>query len=154
EIRTALAKGQGYGDAAHERRRVRLVEAERFRRNREGGYWIAADDPTATEHALTTRHAIGRMFPRVRRVLMMSDGVERAASLLARSCVLGDRVPCQPPGDCHRRLERAGIRSARPSRTGRLTPVETVTDAEATGWPAGTRSAGCRFRPGRGSTAA
>jgi hypothetical protein len=82
EIKTALAKGQGYREAAHERRRVRLVEAERLKRNREGGYWIAADDPRAAEHALTARHAVGRIFPRVKRILMMSDGVERAASLL------------------------------------------------------------------------
>jgi hypothetical protein len=82
EIKTALRTGHGYADAAHERRRGKLVEAERLYRNRHGGYWIAADDPRAADHAVIARHAIGPTSPSVRRVLLMSDGAERAASLL------------------------------------------------------------------------
>ena len=83
EIRTALVRGRGFADPDHERRRARLVEAERRNRNRDGGYWIAADQPQAAEYAVTARHPIGRRSPNVRRVLLMSDGVQHAASLLS-----------------------------------------------------------------------
>jgi serine/threonine protein phosphatase PrpC len=83
EIETALANGRGYRDPDHERRRAQLVEAERLSRNRDGGYWIAADQPQAADHALTARHRIGPESPSVSRLLLMSDGVQRAASVLA-----------------------------------------------------------------------
>ena len=83
EIESALASGHGYRDADHERRRARLVEAERLSRNREGGYWIAADEPRAADHALTGRYRIGTKTPNVSRVVLMSDGVHSAASLFA-----------------------------------------------------------------------
>ena len=83
EIETALANGHGYRDDDHERRRAQLVEAERLRRNRDGGYWIAADQPRAAEHALSSRHRIGTKAPNVSRVVLMSDGVHNAASRFA-----------------------------------------------------------------------
>jgi hypothetical protein len=82
EIKAALSTGHHHREHEHERRHTQLVQVERANRNREGGYWIAADDPRAAYHAVTARHTIGRTFPGVRRVLLMSDGVERAASLL------------------------------------------------------------------------
>ena len=83
EIETALANGHGYRDADHEQRRTRLVEAERLSRNRDGGYWIAADQPRAVDHALTGRHRIGTNAPNVSRVLLLSDGMHGAASRFA-----------------------------------------------------------------------
>jgi hypothetical protein len=83
EIKTALAKGHGYRDPHYERRRARLVEAERLNRNRDGGYWIAADLPHAADHAVTARHLIGPKSPSVNTVLLMTDGVQRAASQLS-----------------------------------------------------------------------
>ncbi|HEY6799152.1 MAG TPA: protein phosphatase 2C domain-containing protein, partial [Agromyces sp.] len=59
DIKTAIAAGHGYRQAEHEHRRAELVHAERQSRNRDGGYWIAADDPTAATHALTARYPIG-----------------------------------------------------------------------------------------------
>jgi Protein phosphatase 2C len=83
EIRTALSNGHGYRDPLYERRRARLVEAERLNRNRDGGYWIAADEPRAADHAVTARHPIGSKSPSVNRLLLMTDGVQRAASLFS-----------------------------------------------------------------------
>jgi hypothetical protein len=83
EIKTALAGGHGYRDPDYERRRARLVEAERLNRNRDGEYWIAADDPRAADHAVTARHPIGPNYPSVKRLVLMTDGVHRAASLLS-----------------------------------------------------------------------
>lgn len=50
--RERLAAGDGYGDAHRELLRA-LQRGQRPRRNRPGGYWIAAADPEAASHALT-----------------------------------------------------------------------------------------------------
>jgi len=49
--RERLAAGGGYGDAHRELLRA-LQRGQRLRRNRPGGYWIAAADPAAASHAL------------------------------------------------------------------------------------------------------
>jgi hypothetical protein len=83
EIKTAIAAGHGYQDADHGERRAELVQLERDHRNREGGYWIAANDPTAAAHALTRSHPIGDGPRSVCRVALMTDGAERATSMFA-----------------------------------------------------------------------
>lgn len=110
EIKTALASGHGYRDPDHERRRARLVKAERLHRNRDGGYWIAADQPRAADRALTARHPIGTGFPSVGRLLLMSDGVQRAASLLSlydSDERLFARVAQDAPEACIRQIRAA-----------------------------------------------
>ncbi len=126
EIKTALGTGHGYAHPDHERRRGRLVEAERLNRNRHGGYWIAADDPRAADHAVTARHAIGPTSPNVRRVLLMSDGVERAASLLG---IYGSNesllaAAANGPEQCIRRIRMAEAND----RTGRHHPRTKLSD--------------------------
>ncbi|MET8680201.1 protein phosphatase 2C domain-containing protein [Streptomyces sp. NPDC004647] len=51
-----------------------LMEAKRARRNRRGGYWVAASEPEAARHALTGRYDRHR----VRRAALMTDGVSCA----------------------------------------------------------------------------
>jgi len=83
EIKTAIAAGHGYQHADHDERRAELVQLEREHRNREGGYWIAADDPAAAAHALMESHPIGQGRRSVCRVALMTDGAERARSMFA-----------------------------------------------------------------------
>lgn len=49
--RERLAAGGGYGDTHRELLRA-LQRGQQLRRNRPGGYWIAAADPAAASHAL------------------------------------------------------------------------------------------------------
>ncbi|MGW4848238.1 hypothetical protein [Nocardia brasiliensis] len=59
QYRERLAHGHGYDDT-HRRMLAALQRAERQRRNRRGGYWIAEADPVAARHAVTAtypRHA-------------------------------------------------------------------------------------------------
>ncbi|HEX4830618.1 MAG TPA: hypothetical protein VH478_05940 [Trebonia sp.] len=51
QYRERLAAGGGYGDAHRDLLRA-LQRGQRLRRNRPGGYWIAATDPAAAGHAL------------------------------------------------------------------------------------------------------
>lgn len=51
QYRERLAAGGGYGDAHRDLLRA-LQHAQRLRRNRPGGYWIAAADSAAASHAL------------------------------------------------------------------------------------------------------
>jgi len=51
QYRERLAAGGGYGDAHRDLLRA-LQRGQRLRRNRPGGYWIAAQDPAAASHAL------------------------------------------------------------------------------------------------------
>ena len=51
QYRERLAAGGGYGDAHRDLLRA-LQRGQRLRRNRPGGYWIAAADPAAASHAL------------------------------------------------------------------------------------------------------
>jgi hypothetical protein len=53
---------------------VRMKHAELAARNVEGGYWIAATDPTAAHHALTGEVPLAE----VRQVAVLSDGAARA----------------------------------------------------------------------------
>lgn len=53
---------------------VQMKHAELAARNTPGGYWIAATDPSAAEHALTGQIP----FSAVRRVGVFSDGAARA----------------------------------------------------------------------------
>ncbi|MGH3280349.1 MAG: hypothetical protein ACRDNW_14595 [Trebonia sp.] len=51
QYRERLAAGGGYDDAHRDLLRA-LQRGQRLRRNRPGGYWIAAADPAAASHAL------------------------------------------------------------------------------------------------------
>jgi len=65
----ALPAGSAEKDAAL----IRMKQAELAARNTPGGYWIAASDPKAVEHALTGTAEIAQ----VRRLAMMTDGAAR-----------------------------------------------------------------------------
>ncbi|GII01761.1 integrase [Planobispora takensis] len=49
----ALFAGLRYGSPEHARARREFIETLRTHRNRDGGFWVAAVDPLAGEHALT-----------------------------------------------------------------------------------------------------
>jgi hypothetical protein len=65
----ALPAGSPEKDAAL----VRMKEAELAARNKPGGYWIAASDPAAADHALTGTAQLAE----VRRLATMTDGAAR-----------------------------------------------------------------------------
>jgi hypothetical protein len=54
-----------------------MKHAELAARNTPGGYWIAASDPSAVDHALTGAVPVTA----VRRVAMLTDGAARAVDL-------------------------------------------------------------------------
>jgi hypothetical protein len=53
---------------------IRMKHAELAARNRPGGFWIAAADPTAVNHSLTGQLPLSI----VRRVILLTDGAARA----------------------------------------------------------------------------
>jgi hypothetical protein len=61
------------GSALKLRRRAQLTRALRRARNRPGGYWVAAADPTAASQAVT-----GSLLSKsLRRAVLLSDGASR-----------------------------------------------------------------------------
>lgn len=96
----ALHAGAGYG-SAHRDTMGRLREAERRARNTEGGYWIAADDPAAANHALTyvTSGPVSKL-------VLASDG---AAAALSRYNIVRDwrafsELALRSPGNIERAI--------------------------------------------------
>jgi hypothetical protein len=81
QIRGRLAAGGGYDTQEHRTLLAQLVAAERAARNTPEGYWIAADDPDAADHALTGTARIGNGSGEVRRLALLTDGAERAIEL-------------------------------------------------------------------------
>jgi hypothetical protein len=76
--RAALLAGDApLGSAEHARRLATLVERQRAYRNRDGGFWIAAADPSAAVHALVGTAPLAD----VRRGALLTDGVTRAVEL-------------------------------------------------------------------------
>jgi hypothetical protein len=65
------------GSAEHRAAVESMSAAQQAWRNREGGYWVAADDPAAAAHAITG----SRARVDVRRVALMSDGAARLADV-------------------------------------------------------------------------
>jgi hypothetical protein len=57
-----------------------LGRARRAHRNRLGGYWVAADNPAAAEHAVTGSVPTGE----VQRVMILSDGAARLVDMSGR----------------------------------------------------------------------
>jgi Protein phosphatase 2C len=56
---------------------VAMKHAELEARNRPGGYWVAAADPTAVEHAITGEATIST----VRRLAVLTDGAARSVEM-------------------------------------------------------------------------
>ena len=81
-IRRALRDGCGYDHAAHCDRLRALHAAERAMRNRDDGYWIASDDPRAAGHSLTGHYNLATAAAGAHRVVLLSDGIERAITHL------------------------------------------------------------------------
>lgn len=81
-IHLALHAGRGYDDAAHRERVRRLRASERVMRNREHGFWIAADDSGAPLRSLTGSYSLGDTSAGAARIALISDGLERAITHL------------------------------------------------------------------------
>ncbi|GIH93889.1 protein phosphatase 2C domain-containing protein [Planobispora siamensis] len=75
----ALLAGLRYGSPEHAQARREFIETLRTYRNRDGGFWVAAVDPLAGEHALTGSAPIDA----VRAVALLSDGASRLADRFA-----------------------------------------------------------------------
>jgi hypothetical protein len=81
-IHQGLHDGCGYDHAAHRDRLRALHAAERAMRNRDDGYWIAGDDPRAALHSLTGHYSLTDNAAGARRVVLLSDGIERGITHL------------------------------------------------------------------------
>jgi hypothetical protein len=81
-IKQRLGAGHGYDQKAHRRLVEELVAAERAVRNTDDGYWIASFDPRAARHSLIGSRTIGAGPGEVRRAALLSDGLERAVTVL------------------------------------------------------------------------
>jgi hypothetical protein len=66
----AAVRAEIIGTPEHDTARAALVKAQRLVRNTEGGYWVAAADPRAAQHALT--QSISRAG--VRQAALLTDG--------------------------------------------------------------------------------
>lgn len=73
----ARTRQETIGSAAHRLAVAEMSVAQLSRRNSAGGYWVAATDPAAAEHALTGSIAL-RL---VRRAAVLTDGASRAVDL-------------------------------------------------------------------------
>jgi Protein phosphatase 2C len=82
QIKQRLGAGHGYDSDAHRGLVEELVAAEHAVRNTDAGYWIASFDPRAARHSLTGSHTIGTGPGKVRRAVLLSDGLERAVTVL------------------------------------------------------------------------
>ncbi len=74
-IRERRHRGHGY-DATHAELVSQMVREAWSLRNVEGGYWVAADEPAAADHALTGT------LSGVTEAALLTDGVSRAVSSL------------------------------------------------------------------------
>jgi hypothetical protein len=81
-IRQALSDGRGYEDPGYRDRVNALLDAERAMRNRDDGYWIAADNPHAALHSLTGQYNLADPSAAPLRIALVSDGIKRAVTHL------------------------------------------------------------------------
>ncbi|MDP8929991.1 MAG: hypothetical protein M3O70_15840 [Actinomycetota bacterium] len=125
EIREHLRAGHGYESSRYRTFLRTLIEAERQARNVEGGYWIAADDPAAAEHAMVGTRPIGKDTASVRRLALLTDGMERVLQLFrVYPCIraLLDALDYEGPKsvlDAVRHMELADPDGTRHPRTSR-----------------------------------
>lgn len=77
-IRQRLSNGGGYGHPDHRRDVAALVEAQQSHLNARGGYWIAADDPTAAKQAVTGSWPLEQL-----EIGILSDGAARSVDVFA-----------------------------------------------------------------------
>jgi hypothetical protein len=97
--RARLADGCGY-DEEHDLLLRQLREQQLKARNRDPGYWIAADDPAAAEEALT----LESVAP-ISRVVLATDGASAAVTTYGLQdswAELADRVEADPTRFCQR----------------------------------------------------
>jgi hypothetical protein len=90
-----------------------MKRAELAARNTSDGYWIAAAEPTAADHAL-----VGGITGQWTRLAMLTDGAERAISMFGLHTWAGllDRLQAAGPGDVIRHVrwhESSDPRAAR-----------------------------------------
>lgn len=85
--RDALRARDGYGDRHRARMRA-VVEAERARRNRPDGYWIAEADPSAGHHAILRRWPLQQL----RTVLLATDGLSHGVDQLGTPSSWADAI--------------------------------------------------------------
>jgi len=76
-IERRIADGYSIGSVEKSEALVRMKHAELAMRNRPGGYWIAAADPSAASQALARRIAIGSL----RRFAVLTDGAARIVNV-------------------------------------------------------------------------
>jgi ADP-ribose pyrophosphatase YjhB (NUDIX family) len=101
--RAAVLAGDAHLDAVeHAQRVAALVHAQRAFRNRDGGFWVAAADPSAATHALVGTAPLVD----VRRAALLTGGVTRAVEVYRSHTWprLLAELDSQGPADVVRRL--------------------------------------------------
>ncbi|WP_443067581.1 protein phosphatase 2C domain-containing protein [Streptomyces sp. NBC_01268] len=91
----AAMKGAAPGSPERQRLHASLVRAERARRNRPGGYWVAASEPAAAEAALCGSYPSQDLV----QAALLTDGAARLVTTFALASwpgclrILGERGP-------------------------------------------------------------
>lgn len=77
---TARTREDPIGSPEHQAKVAHMSKVQLERRNTAGGYWVAASDPAAAEHAITGALPIGE----VTRVAVLTDGASRAVDMFRK----------------------------------------------------------------------
>lgn len=88
---TRQQRRKAHNNKEHELLTTRLLSEEDYWRNREGGFWVVADDPSVVDHALISEH------PSATGVLLMTDGAYDNAYTYFPSQVRMWQSLCQSP---------------------------------------------------------
>jgi hypothetical protein len=110
EILERLRLGYGFADPKRLGLLRELVEAEQNARNTNDGYWIAAYDSDAAQHAVAGTLSLDRSQPDPTVVAFLSDGLDRAVRLfpIHNSCErFLDALKNDGPGSAIHRVRRA-----------------------------------------------
>jgi hypothetical protein len=97
--------GVAHGTAEYESVRDECIAALQARRNRDGGYWIAKDDPRAAEHAVSGSYPLRGLDS----AALLSNGASRIVSPYAVTSWPGvlELLGAEGPGEIIRRVRQA-----------------------------------------------
>lgn len=105
----------------------RIAAHRRRRRNRPGGYWVAAADPAAAQHAITGRTALAEL----RTAAVLTDGAAQLVNVFgtARWPDVLDLLASEGPAELIRRVRAAEANDPARSQWPRFKPADDATAA-------------------------